>query len=214
MVHGFLADNDSNVLTDQQLVQAEIDLRRDFTSGYANNARAPVQLQKLFNELSAEQTTKRDQEESLERFARNANEKERTSDEKLVDDLQSSVTQEWLKSRHEFAGMNLTGAEWRHVADYARQNRQRILEEWMQDGLTQEEAETGLKAIAIMGRGGPKTEAEKEVMKQVETNDAVRTKLENITKEAGVDPNTAPKQEVGSPKQPTVTPAPSPEFMA
>lgn len=210
------ADNDADKLTNRQLDRIEADMRVAIDSGYGlNNLNVPIQLQNLFNDLNAEQREKLAAEEDLLRLANMAEEKSgRNKDNDMAEAMYDAVSQQWLKSRHEFAGMNMTGAEWRHVSEYTRQNRQRILQEWMEDGLTQEEAETGLKAIDIMGRGGPKNEAEKDIMRKADQNDDLRSHMQNVAKESGLEPKTQAPAVLNSstPQQNGITPAQAPDY--
>ena len=175
-------------LTDQQLVQAEIDLRRDFASGYANNARAPVQLQKLFNELSAEQTTKRDQEESLERFVRESRAKTDKAQEDAQESIRTMSMEEWLESKHAFGNIELTGAQWQHVARYAREHEDQLIKNLMDKGYTKTEAETALRVTHIMGSPDASQE-QKDWAKEQSTDKKVQGATGEIIEEAGVTPS-------------------------
>lgn len=173
-------------LTDQQLIQAEIDLRRDFASGYANNARAPVQLQKLFNELSAEQTTKRDQEENLERFVRESRAKTDKAQEDAQESIRTMSMEEWLESKHRFGNIEMTGAEWRHLAAYTKENKERMIEEWMQKDYSRAEVEKALKVIDVMAKPN-KTPEEEEFIKTAKQDQKTDYIINGMAEQSGLE---------------------------
>lgn len=122
-----------------------------------------------------------------------------------IDALQEAQERQekWLKEEHEFAGLKLTGREMQHVSKYANDNRDRIMRQWAEEGIEGDRTERWMEGITIMGRGGPKTEAEEKKMQTLQGDDKFNQNYQELVKESGV-----PAREVSADaQQPTHNPA-------
>jgi hypothetical protein len=142
----------------------------------------------FFNELSAEQTTKRDQEESLERLVRESRAKTDRAQEDAHESIRTMSMEEWLESKHRFGNIEMTGAEWRHLAAYTKENKERLIEEWMQKDYSRAEVENALEATQLMAEPN-RTAAQEERLKVLKEEPRTGEIITGMAEEAGLKPD-------------------------
>lgn len=188
----------------QLLMQAEIDAAIATDSGYSPENFGVIdslpmipELFDILNKQKMSATLKEIEESGLQRqktIMEEKEEQEAQSRSAAIDSLQDAQAeqQKWLKDTHEFGGLRLTGKEWAHVAEYAKENHARIKAEWMEDGMTAEQADKGLKALEIMGRG-PQNDAERQILREVQQSGEYDSHFRKEVENSGLDLSTLEK---------------------
>lgn len=176
------------------VLQAEQDVKLAIDSGYdpdsigsLSNITITADLQRYIAEHKAAAALKETQESDNIKLHTEREEKREQSAQAALDELSDSADREkYMNDYHAFGDIQYTGKQWQRIAQYAKDNKDRITEEWLAKGYTQAEIDKGFRVTEIMANPNA-TKEEKQYAQEAAKDSKTSIFVKDIGEEAGFE---------------------------
>lgn len=127
------------------------------------------------------------------------------------DDLTQTAQEreQWLKDKHEFGGIELTGKQWSHVSKYVENNESRLLQEILERNPGMSKADAQLELDAIKAIDDKPSQARTELLEKANQRETFTDTTVYVAEQSGMPINPAsPKVETNVHRSIEVAPEP------